>query len=109
MTDMIKLFLAELLGTFFFLSVIIVTINNTKKDYFKGDSWIKVGLALAIAICLVGNISGANLNPAISIMLYLNDQLSLENLGIYVVAQILGAVLALAFFKYYKPELSDTV
>ncbi len=105
--EMIKLFLAELVGTFVFLSAIIITIDTTKKGYFKGDAWLKIAFGLAAGIILVGNISGANLNPAVSMMLYLNDELTLEKLGIYVVAQLIGAVLAVSFFKFYKDELQE--
>jgi aquaporin Z len=107
MSDMIKLFVAELTGTFFFLSIILITIDTTKKGYFKGDAWLKIAFALGAAVALVGNISGGNLNPAVSIMLYLNGELTLENLGIYVVAQLIGAVLAVVFFKYFKEELTE--
>ena len=106
-TSMIKLFLAELVGTFFFISIVIVTIDTKKKGYFSGMDWLKIAFGLAAAIILVGTISGANLNPAISCGLYLNDELSLEKLGLYVVAQLLGSVLAVVFFKFYQSELQD--
>ena len=106
-TDMVKIFVAEMIGTFVFLSVIIITVNNSTKGFFKGDAWIKIGLALAVSICLVGAFSNAYLNPAVTLMFYLNDQVSLENLGIYICAQLVGAVLAVSFFKYFKNELVD--
>jgi glycerol uptake facilitator-like aquaporin len=106
-TSMIKLFLGELIGTFFFIAIVIVTIDTKKKGYFSGLDWLKIAFGLAAAIILVGTITGANLNPAISCALYLNDELSLEKLGLYVVAQLLGATLSVVFFKFYQSELQD--
>ncbi len=105
--DIMKLFLSELVGTFFFLSVILITIDTTKKGYFKGDAWLKIAFALGAAVALTGNISGGNLNPAVSLMLYLNGELTLENLGVYVVAQLIGATLSVVFFKFFQEELQE--
>jgi aquaporin Z len=106
-TSMIKLFLAELVGTFVFLSIIIITIDTTKKGYFKGDAWWKIAIGLGAAIAMVGGISGGQLNPAVSFMLYLNEELSIDKLGVYIVAQLIGATLACVFFKFFKDELQE--
>ena len=95
-----KKFVAELIGTFVFLGVIIISVSGkslTVAD--KAETWIKVGLALSIAILLVGGISGANLNPAVSIMFYLHKDLTFEELMIYILAQVIGAVLAFTMYK----------
>lgn len=100
MASIMKKFLAELVGTFVFLGVIIVSVAGkslTVAD--KAETWIKIGLALAVAILLVGGISGANLNPAVSIMFYLHKDLSFEELIIYILAQSIGAVLAFTMYK----------
>jgi len=107
MVDYLKLFFCEMLGTWLLLMVILFTIKTTKKDFFKGDAWIKIGLGLAVAIAIFGSISGGNFNPAVSLSLYLNGDLPLENLGVYVVAQCIGGVLAVVMYKYYKDELGD--
>jgi aquaporin Z len=106
-TSMIKLFLAELIGTAIFLSSIIVTIETKKKGFYHTVDFLKIGLALSVAIILVGGVSGANLNPAVSLSLYLNDELSLEKLGVYIIAQLIGAVIAVIFYKFYQNELQD--
>ena len=95
-----KKFIAEVIGTFVFLGVIIVSVAGkslTVAD--KAETWLKVGLALSIAILLVGGISGANLNPCVSIMFYLHKDLSFEELMIYILAQVIGAVLAFTMYK----------
>jgi glycerol uptake facilitator-like aquaporin len=94
---MLDKFLAEILGTFVFLSIIIISVNLTKNNQ-NILAWLKIGLGLSIAILLVGSISGAHLNPAVSFMFYLNNEISLQTVFIYVVAQLIGA--SLAFFYY---------
>jgi glycerol uptake facilitator protein len=93
---------AEIIGTFIFLSVIIFTVNGSKD---MGVNWLKIGLGLAIAVLLVGSISGAHLNPAVSLMFYLNNQLPADELGLYWVGQVIGASLALILYRYFDPYL----
>lgn len=95
-----KKFVAEVIGTFVFLGVIIVSVAGkslTVAD--KAETWIKIGLALSVAILLVGGISGANLNPCVSIMFYLHKDLTFEELMIYILAQVIGAFLAFTMYK----------
>lgn len=105
--SMIKLFLAELLGSSVFYSTILFTVDNTKKKYYKENAWIIIGLSLSIMIAVFANISGSHFNPCVSLFFYLNEQLSLENLGVYVVAQTIAAILAVTLFKFYKPQLTE--
>jgi glycerol uptake facilitator-like aquaporin len=100
MASIMKKFIAELIGTFVFLGVIIVSVAGkslTVAD--KAETWIKIGLALSVAILLVGNISGSHLNPAVSLMFYLHKDLSFEELMIYILAQLIGAFLAFTMYK----------
>lgn len=93
---------AEALGTFIFLSVIIFTVNGAKD---MGVNWLKIGLALGISILLFGAISGGHFNPAVSLMFYLNNQLPADELGLYWVGQVIGASLALLLYRYFDPML----
>ena len=76
---MIDKFFAELVGTFVFLAVIITSGHATLRSK-EALSWLKIGLALSISILLVGFISGAHLNPAVSWMLYINNDINVESL-----------------------------
>ncbi len=100
MASIMKKFLAEVIGTFVFLGVIIVSVAGkslTVAD--KAETWVKVGLALSIAILLMGSISGGHFNPAVSVMFYLHKDLSTEELMIYILAQLIGAFLAFTMYK----------
>tara|TARA_B110000208_G_C11772820_1_gene430917 strand:+ start:2018 stop:2290 length:273 start_codon:yes stop_codon:yes gene_type:complete len=87
---MIK-YLLEFLGTFIFLSVIIIT----------GDP-IAIGIALVAAIYLCRKVTGSHFNPAVNFMLYLDNKLSPIQLVGQTIAQLLGAVAALSYYKYIK-------
>jgi aquaporin Z len=100
MASIMKKFVAEVIGTFVFLGVIIVSVAGKSLTIAdKAETWIKVGLALSVAILLIGNISGGHLNPAVSLMFYLHKDLTFEELIIYILAQVIGAVLAFTMYK----------
>ena len=88
---MLNKLLAEFLGTMFFLYVILAT----------GDA-VAIGLALMIAIFLLGKVSGGNFNPAVSVMLAMAGKLSMKDLAPYIVAQVLGGLAALELYKRVK-------
>ena len=94
-------FFSEALGTFIFLSVIITSVSATGASN-NSIAWVKIGLSLAVTILLVGYISGGHLNPAVSFMFYLNDDINIETLLVYILGQLVGATLAFAYFSYIK-------
>ena len=78
----------EFLGTFALIFSILTTGN-----------FLVIGLTLAIVIYLVGDLSGANVNPVVSFVLFLNNQMSSQKLFEYIIAQTLGALVALGVYK----------
>lgn len=85
-------YLAELVGTFFFILSILAS---------AGNAYI-VGIALAVVILLIGAVSGGNVNPAVSFAMYMKGMLSPMELGYYIVAQLLGSAGAVYAFKMIK-------
>jgi aquaporin Z len=81
-------YLVEFVGTLFFLFVILVS----------GEA-IPIGLALILAIMLGGKISGGHFNPAVSVMMFLNQKIPAQDLLFYVLAQVLGGAVALQLYK----------
>jgi aquaporin PIP len=55
------------------------------------------GLAIFVLVYLFADVSGANLNPAVSWGLCLGKRISLLRCGLYLVAQCLGATLGVGF------------
>lgn len=81
--------LAELVGTFLFLSIILFVVNNK-----INLAPLIIGLVLTGLIIIVGPISGGHLNPAVSLMFYLNKSITLNELVLYIVSQLIGSILA---------------
>ena len=84
-------YLLEFLGTFILLSVIMIV----------GEP-IAIGIALVAAIYLCRKVTGSHFNPAVNFMLFLDNKLSTTQLVGQTVAQLLGAVAALSYYKYLK-------
>ena len=89
MTGTARKALAEALATFLFVLSIIGAVNS-------GSPLIPlaIGFALAVLIFATGHISGAHLNPAVSVGVFLRGGLSVGELIAYVISQGIGAVLA---------------
>lgn len=80
--------ITEFIGTFVFLAVILTT----------GQAF-PIGLALAVAIYFGGNVSGGHFNPAVSTMMLVKGGISVETWVGYVIAQVLGGLVALLWYK----------
>lgn len=80
--DMLAL-IVEFFGTFLLLISIFAT----------GNAFI-IGATLALIILLIGGISGAHVNPAVSFAMFVKGALSGTDLLGYAVAQIAGATAA---------------
>ena len=92
----LKKAIAELIGTF-----ILVFIGTATAVLGGGIDGIGIaGIALAFGLTIVaaaysiGTVSGAHLNPAVSVAMWLNKRITLTELAYYVVSQVIGAILA---------------
>lgn len=89
-TDMLK-YLVELIGTFMFVFVIL-----------RKSEPIAIVVTLLAMIYFGGNISGASYNPAVSMILFLQNKLSVTQLQGYVGMELLGAYIALLLHNHLK-------
>jgi aquaporin Z len=64
---------------------------------------IAIGAALAIAIFLSASMSGGHINPAVSVVMAAKGRISTSDMIPYVIAQILGGLVALEIYKKWKP------
>src|SRR6267142_2460382 len=83
--------LAEFIGTF-----IVV--------FIAAGAIVADGLAVAIAMLAVMPISGAHLNPVISISAYVARRLSLSEAAGYVLAQVAGGIVAAFLLRAMMPK-----
>lgn len=89
MSGTLRSALAELVGTFVFVFAIIAAVNSG-----SDLTPLAIGFALMVMVFATGHISGAHLNPAVSVGVWLRGAIDLTGLLTYIVAQLIGAALA---------------
>ena len=89
MSGTIRNAVAELVGTFIFVFAIIAAVNSG-----SDLTPLAIGYALMITVFATGHISGAHLNPAVSVGAWLRGAIDLTGMLAYVGAQLVGAALA---------------
>ncbi len=89
---------AELLGAF--ALTLAVTLSVTSAEFALATP-IVAGLTLGLFVYTVGTISGAHINPAVTIALATIRKISPVDALAYVVAQVAGALLAMWVAKTY--------
>ncbi|WP_165210647.1 MIP/aquaporin family protein [Streptococcus tangpeifui] len=97
-----KKFFAELIGTFIlvFVGTGTVAFGNGMEGIGHVGIALAFGLSIVAAAYSVGTVSGAHLNPAVSIAMFINKRLSAKDLANYIVAQVIGAFLASVFLDF---------
>lgn len=95
--DFWRAVLAELVGMTLFIFLSISTAIGNKNNS-NPDQEVKVSLAFGLAIATLaqslGHISGAHLNPAVTLGMLASCQISVFKAVMYIVAQMLGSALA---------------
>ena len=93
-----KKFFAEVIGTFMlvFIGTGAVVFGNGTEGLGHLGIALAFGLSIVAAAYSIGTVSGAHLNPAVSIAMFVNKRLSSKDLVNYIAAQVVGAVLASA-------------
>lgn len=106
-------FTAEIIGTMFLIlfgngSVANVVLNKTKGN---ASDWIVIsmgwGLGVFIAVATVGPVSGAHINPAVTVGLAVGGVFPWAKVGIYIAGQMIGAAIGaflvwLAYHDHFK-------
>lgn len=104
-------YFAEFLGTFLLVFVGTGTIIlNSFKELPLSNLTISFafGLAVTIAVFLFGKISGAHINPAVSLGFWIKKRLYGKKALFYIASQLAGAFTASLLLKYFFP-LSKTL
>lgn len=104
---MYRCYLAECLGTFalVFCGTGAIVINEqTHGQVTHVGIAMSFGLIVLAMIYTLGSISGAHLNPAVSIGFLISGRFKLQLLLPYIVFQISGAVLASMLLQFLFPE-----
>ncbi len=102
MNDMRKC-VAEAIGTFYLcfagIAAILCTQPDIGADYGLLGIALAHGLALSIAVCTFGGLSGAHFNPAVTCGMLVTKRIDLPLAIKYILAQLTGATLAAAICK----------
>jgi glycerol uptake facilitator protein len=119
--------LAEFLGTLVLIALgdgvvamVVLFGKDEAGEVVKGgytNITLGWGLAVFLGICVAGRVSGAHLNPAVTLTLAVFRDFPWNKVAPYVLAQVAGAFVAaaLVYFNYlpafhkFDPELSKTV
>ena len=100
------------LGEFFGTAILIVlgagvcAGNSLKGCYSHHNGWVLItvawGLGVTMAIYAVGNISGAHINPAVTLAFAIAGDFPWDMVGIYILMQVLGGMAGatLVYFHY---------
>lgn len=94
---LIRAFLAELFGTFLFLSIALGSVAQFVfgiGEITFVSMAISFGFGLMAAIVVCGKVTGGHFNPAVSFAFLLTARLSVLRFFVYSIAQNLGAFLA---------------
>ena len=95
-----KKYLAEMIGT------MVLVLGGCGTAIFAGGSVGFLGVALAFGLTVVamaygiGNISGAHLNPAVSLGVFCAGRMNAKDFCGYVISQIIGGIIAAAILAF---------
>ncbi len=95
-----KKYVAEMIGT------MVLVLGGCGTAIFAGGSVGFLGVALAFGLTVVamaygiGSISGAHLNPAVSVGVFCAGRMSGKDLCGYIVSQIIGGIIAAAILAF---------
>jgi glycerol uptake facilitator protein len=108
-------FTAELIGTMFLILLGAGVVANVILKGTKGNAggWMVIttgwALAVFVGVVIAGPVSGAHLNPAVSIGLAIAGKFAWSEVPMYILAQLIGAMLG-AFLAWciYRDHFNET-
>jgi len=113
MTDRLRKLAAEALGTGILVATVVgsgIMAQRLTDDIALAllGNTVATGAILVVLIGVLGPLSGAHFNPAVTLVMALRRQLSAADAGLYVAAQICGAMLGtlLAHLMFDLPLVS---
>jgi glycerol uptake facilitator protein len=108
-------FIAELIGTAVLITLGLSVVANVVLNHTKGnDSGLIViamawGIAVFVGVYISADVSGAHLNPAVTIGLAVAGKFSWNEVPLYILAQFIGAFIgSVLTWLTYKDHFSAT-
>lgn len=104
--DKIAIIVAEFIGTFTLVSVVLSMLGRTTFPFFAA---VLAGSTVGLMTLVIGNASGAHLNPAISIGMWVQRKLDTARTIIYVASQMLGALIAWVLTEWLTKSTIENI
>lgn len=93
----VQKYFAELVGAFVLSSVVAISIVS----HSSVPTPVLAGLTLGLFVYMVGGISGAHLNPAVTIAMASVKKISGRDAVLYIIFQLIGGFLAFYFTNWF--------
>lgn len=112
---MAEKFLAEVLGTMILVLLgdgVVAGVLLTRSKA-QNSGWIVItmawGLAVFAGVIVAGPVSGAHINPAVTLAIAINGGITWDQVPVYWAGEMLGAFIgAVLVFLHYYPHWSET-
>jgi len=102
--------IVEAVGTFLFFFVgagaVILTVHSPDTNGGLVGVALAHGLALAVLVSAFGAVSGGHFNPAVTFGVWVTGRIEPARAGMYVVAQLIGGLVAGLALRFVFPEAS---
>ena len=98
-------YLAEFIGTFFF--VLTIGLTGLPTTYTGVIAPLAIGSVLMVMVYATGHVSGGHLNPAVTLAVWLRGRCPARDVPGYMIAQFLAAVAAGAVAIYARNYYPD--
>lgn len=94
----IAMIVAEFLGAAILAMAVYSMLARTSFPLFSG---VAAGVTLAILVMVIGSVSGAHVNPAVTLGLWTIRKVSTSRAVVYIIAQMLGGLAAWGLIRYF--------
>lgn len=98
-------YVAELIGTFFLVLTVGCTVIGGGAGVIPP---LAIGSALMVMVYAAGHLSGGHLNPAVTLGVWIRGRCPAKDVVPYWVAQIIGAIIAVAAVKFLRSGATVT-
>jgi aquaporin Z len=102
-----KNYLAEIIGTFILVAFgtgVVVVDQQTDADVTLVGVALVWGLVVYAVISAIGDISGAHINPSVTVTLWASGRFPGSQVAPYIVCQLIGAVLGSVMVRLLFPD-----
>jgi len=100
----LQLMAAEFFGTAMLATSVLVISNMFGPGTGPWYTALSAGATLMLIVGLFGHVSGAHVNPAVTVGMWTLKKISTEKAVLYIVVQFLGAAIALTLYNYVTGE-----